>query len=282
MVLFIFPDALWNIFVNSSAILFFVKNNFFKIISGFILLFFLYHAAEYMIVFKNSPTGFLGFQFLFFLTAWLVAKWQTGKGLSAWGLGLRKHFLQQLLIGILIGIVLYGLYFFISIRCGAEKIVSAPSLNQVLSPFFLFVFGNFFSSFSEDILTRGYVYQHSYRKLSGTTIVLLSALVYLLNHIYRLSDGPQAWIYLFALGIFYVLPLIISKRLWFTGGMHWSGNCFFFFTHGIMTTDNGSLHFSPNYILVICILLLLPVTIWITKSFTRKFELKPVPYEGKD
>lgn len=259
-----------------------MRNNFIKIIAGFALLFVLYHAAEYMIVFKNSPAGFLGFQFLFFLAAWLIARWQTGKGLSAWGLGANDGFVAQLIIGMLMGIVLYGLSFFISITLGVEKISSIPSFQHAVSPFLLFVFGNFFSSFSEDILTRGYVYRHSPGKTSVTTIALLSASIYLLNHIYRLTDGPQAWIYLFALGIFYVIPLILSKQLWITGGMHWAGNCFFFFTHGILTTDSGSRGFSANYILAICILLLLPLNIWLTKFFTRKFGNEPISDAIKD
>jgi uncharacterized protein len=175
-----------------------------------------------------------------------------------------------LLAGMFMGIVLYGLSFIISLSLGMEIIIERPSLPAALSPFLLFVFGNFFSSFSEDILTRAYVYHHVKEKISGIWIIFLSALIYLLNHIYRLDDGPQAWIYLFTLGIVYVIPLVVSKRLWFTGGMHWAGNCVFFFTHGIMKTGDGPVHISSNYILVLCSLLLIPVNYAVLKLLKGK------------
>ena len=56
-----------------------------KILIGFILLFSLYHAAEYMIMFENNIPGFFLFQFLFFFSAWLISKWQSGKGFLSLG-----------------------------------------------------------------------------------------------------------------------------------------------------------------------------------------------------
>jgi len=128
------------------------------VLIGFILLFGLYHAAEYMIVFKNSPLGFLGFQLLFFVAARLIAKWQSLPGLAAWGLSGKKYFLKHLLLGMVMGLLLYGLTFMISILLGAEKITLLPEMDAIIGPLSLFIFGNFFSSVSEDILTRGYVY----------------------------------------------------------------------------------------------------------------------------
>jgi hypothetical protein len=51
-------------------------------LAGFAALFGLYHAAEYMILFNNSPAGFLAFQALFFLAAWAIARWQAKPGLA--------------------------------------------------------------------------------------------------------------------------------------------------------------------------------------------------------
>src|SRR5689334_22138391 len=100
-----------------------------KVISGFAVLFCLYHAAEYMIVFKNSPAGFLGLQVLFFVAAWIIGRVQTGTGFNAWGLDTRKGLLRPLLAGILLGIVLYGSTLLISIALGLEKIISIPSFS---------------------------------------------------------------------------------------------------------------------------------------------------------
>src|SRR5688572_14205931 len=193
-------------------------------IFGFIILFATYHTAEYMIVFKNSSVGFLLFQLLFFFAAWLIAKMQSGQGLGAWGLSFKKGFLRHLGLGMIMGIILYGFTFLISLSAGSERISEIPSFTESHTPLSLFILGNFFSSFSEDILTRGYVYFHMKERTGGWWIVFISATIYVLNHIYRLNEGIETYSYLFFLGILYVIPLVLTKRLWITGGMHWAGN----------------------------------------------------------
>lgn len=237
-----------------------------KLVAGFAVLFCLYHAAEYMVVFKNSPLGFLGFQALFFIAAWLTARLQTGKGLSAWGMDVKKGWLKHLATGMLMGLALYGSCLIISLVLGLEKIKSIPSFSSIAMPLSLFIFGNFFSSLSEDVLTRGYVYHH-FKKINANALIFISAAIYLLNHIYRLKDGPQAWLYLFMLGVLFIIPLIKTGRLWFTGGMHWAGNCFFYTTHELIKTESVPGKPSTNYILVICMLILIPVNNWLLNKW---------------
>ena len=237
-----------------------------KVIIGFIVLFLLYHAAEYMILFKKNPAGFLVFQGFFFVAAWFIAQWQFKQNLSAWGLSTKKHFLRQLLLGMLMGIILYGLTYSINLVTGIENKMAIPPLPYLASQLLIFVFGNFFSSFSEDILTRGYLYKHLNGKLSVPILIFISAAVYLLNHIYRLGDGFTTCLYLFLLGVLFVIPLILTKRLWFTGGMHWAGNSFFYLTHGLIQSGSGSTSYSPNYTLCICILLMIPIIYYLLKK----------------
>lgn len=236
-----------------------MKLKYLSVLAGFIVLFCLYHAAEYMIIFKNSAAGFLGFQFLFFCSAWCIAKIQFKQGMKAWGLGTGKFFFWHLAVGMLMGIVLYGLTFGISVFTGAEKIISIPSWKAIAAPLGLFIFGNFFSSVSEDILTRGYLYKHFIAKWSGGVLVIISAVVYLLNHIYRLADGIETYTYLLMLGILFIIPVIRTQQLWFTSGMHWAGNCFFYYSHELIKIADGTGKISPNYLLILCILVLIPV-----------------------
>ncbi len=239
----------------------------FKIFTGFLVLFGLYHAAEYMIVFKSSPAGFLGFQAVFFLAAWGIARWQGFRGMSAWGLDTGKRFLMLLLAGMLMGLVLYGLAFLIATGSDAERIVTVPPFSEISSALSLFVFGNFFSSFSEDILTRGYVYRHLEGKMSAVVIVIASALIYTFNHIYKLDKGFEMLFYLFSLGLVYVVPLVVSGRLWFTGGMHWAGNCLFYYTHELIKTEDGNGPVSFNYILAILCMLFIPLVYFINQKW---------------
>lgn len=238
----------------------------FKFILGFICLFLLYHTAEYMIIFKKNPAGFLVFQGFFFAAAWLIAQWQFKQSLSAWGLNTRKYFLRHLLMGMVMGVLLYGLTYFINLITGVEQKTFVPPATYLATQLLIFVFGNFFSSFSEDILTRGYLYKHFGEKLSVPVFIFISAAVYLLNHVYRLGDGFVTYLYLFLLGVLFVIPLVLTKRLWFTGGMHWAGNSFFFLTHGLIQTDSGNTSFSPNITLCICIVLMIPVNYYILKK----------------
>lgn len=237
-----------------------------KIFTGFLVLFLLYHFAEYMIVFKNSPAGFLGFQLLFFVAAWGIARWQGFKGFAAWGLDGRKNWLLHLLVGMLMGLALYGLAFLIALKTDAEKITAIPDFSSISSSLALFVFGNFFSSLSEDILTRGYVFRHLKGKVSLLVIVFASAFIYTLNHIYKLDKGFELLFYLFSLGLVYIVPVVVSGRLWFTGGMHWAGNCLFFYTHEIIKTDNGNGSVSFNYLLAFLSLLFIPLVYFLHRK----------------
>ena len=238
-----------------------------KILIGFLLLFTLYHTAEYFVLFQNNPKAFLIVQLIFFLTAWLIARWQKFKGLSTWGMDTGKQWVKHLISGMSMGVVLYGLTYAISLAIGSEVITHVPGAGVIISQLGLFCFGVFFSSFSEDILTRGYLFKHFGDKIPATAFVLVSAAVYLLNHIYRLNDGWETCTYLFALGVLFTIPVVLTKRLWFTGGMHWIGNTVYYLTHSIINTKTVDRHLAPNTIFIISIVLSIPVVVLVIRSF---------------
>lgn len=237
-----------------------------KIVLTFISLFILYHLAEYMILFRNNVLGFFGFQSLFFLAAWLFGKWYNKQGLKCWSLPFSKEIWKNILIGIFLGLVLYAVPFSISIALGVETIVIIPNISTLITASLPFAFGVLFSSFSEDILTRGIVYTYFKKKISIPFLIILSASIYLLNHIYRLSDGADTLLYLFLLGIIFIIPLINTKNLWLTGSMHWAGNTFFFVTHSVIQTQTGSDFISSNYLFSIWLLLFIPVIWFLSKT----------------
>jgi membrane protease YdiL (CAAX protease family) len=240
------------------------------LIAGFLLLFALYHVAEYFVLFKYNPIAFLVVQLIFFIAAWLVARWQKFHGLSAWGLGTGKGWLKHLAVGMLMGVVLYGVTYAVSLGIGSETITHIPDASETVPPLALFCFGVFFSSFSEDILTRGYLFKHFRDKMPKGIFVFVSSSIYLLNHIYRIADGWGTCAYLFALGILFAIPLVLTKRLWFTGGMHWIGNTTYYLTHNIITTKTNEGHLAPNTILIFSIVILIPITIFISKNIKGK------------
>jgi membrane protease YdiL (CAAX protease family) len=237
-----------------------------KIIVSFVILFALYHFAEYMIVFKNNAFGFFSFQILFFVIAVLLGNWYSKKGLATWGLPFSKKIFRPFIFGTVLGIVMYAVPFLASISLGIEKIANVPAIGDIFMLSLPFAFGVLFSSISEDVLTRGIIYTHFNNKIKTIWLVLLSATIYLLNHIYRLNDGIESLLYIFLLGIVFIIPVIHTKNLWFTGGMHWAGNTFFFVSHNIIQTEENYRLLSPNFLFAICLALFIPIIWFLTKN----------------
>lgn len=233
-----------------------------KVLVSFVLLFALYHGAEYFILFQNNAAGFLGVQALFFVVAGLLGVWYRGNGLGAWGLPFTRKAWAPLLTGVAVGVVLYAVPFFVALAFGIEKVGKVPDGAAMLKASLPFAFGVLFSSFSEDVLTRGVPYAHFHNRIKVTWLVLLSAAVYVLNHIYRLIDGPDTLLYLFLLGVVYILPVVFTRSLWLTGGMHWAGNVFFFVTHSVIQTEEAHPAFSYNYLFATWLVLAIPL-VWL-------------------
>ncbi|WP_460559125.1 CPBP family intramembrane glutamic endopeptidase [Ferruginibacter profundus] len=239
-----------------------------KIITGFIILFGIYHAAEYMMLFKNSAAGLLALQGVFFIAAWIIARWQTGEGLSAWGLAINKKAMRQLAYGLIAGFFIYSLYFFTCIKLQVEHIVNMPSFGVFIMQFCYLGFGTALTSLSEDIFTRAYLYRFLHNTISRVLLIIISALVYVLNHIYRLQDGWHVWAYLFIIGVFLMLAFVNTKSIWLTFGLHWSGNMVYHSTSNIITTENSVHHAIGLYVYILFLLLLIPVTAIISRKKT--------------
>ena len=241
-----------------------------KISVSFVVMFILYHSAEYMILFKNSIGGFFIFQFLFFLSAWILGNWNQKNGFDFWGLSFSNFKTKHVLIGIISGIILYGIPYIFSLSLGIEFLSKIPVWTDILKASIPFSFGVIFSSFSEDILTRGTVFRLFNNKIKTGWIILISSILYLLNHIYRLNDGFDTLSYLFLLGVLFIIPLIFTKSLWITGFMHWSGNTFFFVSHNVIQTDSNMDILTPNQIFSIWILILIPIIYYLGLKYKSR------------
>ncbi len=239
-----------------------------KISISFILLFLLYHTAEYMIMFKNNIPLFFTFQIIFFITAIILGKWYSGSGLAAWGLPFSKRIVTNIILGILLGVLLYSVPYCLALIFGIEKIIYFPSTPVLIKNSLPFAIGVLFTSLSEDILTRGLIFAHFKEKLKPVFLAILSASIYLLNHIYRLNGGLDVLLYIFLLGIIFIIPVLNSKNLWITGAMHWAGNLFFYISHDVIEVQEKDEFLGYNYLFSICILLMIPL-IWV---LTRKFK----------
>lgn len=221
-----------------------------------------------MILYRNSAAGFLSFSAIFFLLAWLVARWQGFRGWKAWGLGRNNSGRILLLIGLLIGLAAGALSQFASLAAGIEVISFVPAAPQFLSQASLFIFGCAVSSLTEDVLTRGYVVRHLQERAGPLLIVCISALVYVLNHIHRLNE-PLYLLYLFILGIQLAIPLLFTRSIWYTFGVHWAGNMIYHISNNVMHTGGGSNPFPALGVGILAMLVLIPINYLICRELAR-------------
>ncbi len=237
-----------------------------RIVTGFLVLFACYHTAQHMMLYQNNPALFLGLMIAFLPLAWGVARWEGFSGLSAWGLTGGKTAFTQTGKGFLAGILVFGVFFFTNLGLDIERIDSIPEPGIFFSQLCLFLAGTFFPSLAEDILTRSYLYRFLQNKFPPYTLLVLSAVVYVLNHFERLEDGWLVWIYLFIIGLYLMLALQRTGNIWLTLGLHWSGNVLFQVTHTIIKTAPGKNNFPPMVIYICFLLLLLPVTYLLSRK----------------
>lgn len=221
-------------------------------LAGFLLLFFIYHFPEFFTAFWIMAVFKIGFLLLAFVTGRL----QGWKGLEGFGLGLRMGWWQQLVKGLLLGLLFFGLAEGLAVVFGYEKFNGIAAADVLLKQLPLILLMTFFPSIAEDILTRGYLYGHLFSKMKPWHWVLLSAVVYVLNHMWRLTESPAVLVYLFMLGLVLAFTVWKTKALWLALGIHWGANIAFESSHSIVQTEAIVAHDGSTWILAIVWLIL--------------------------
>ena len=236
--------------------------------AGFLFLFVLYHFPEFFSAFWIMALFKIGF----LVAAFFLARAQGWRGLGGYGLALKSNWLVQLLVGLLLGLAFFALSFYLSILLGYESIVSSKSIAAFAGQVPMLLLMTVFPSVAEDILTRGYLYAHLEKYMKPAYWVLLSALVYVLNHIWRLGDGAAVLSYLLLLGLVLAYAVIITKSLWLAFGIHWGANIAYESTRTLFTTTSTSSDAS-TWILAGCWgLLLVLLILW--QSYRKPREVR--------
>lgn len=237
-----------------------------KTITGFLVLFACYHTAQSMMLYHNNTHLFLGLMMAFLPLAWIIAKWQGFSGLDAWGMSGGKTVFKQTGKGFLAGFLVMGLFFITTLIIDIDRIETIPAIGVFLPQLGLFLVGTFFPSLAEDILTRAYLYRFLQDKFPPYTLLVFSAVVYVLNHFERLSDGWLVWVYLFIIGLYLMLALQRTGNIWLTLGLHWSGNVLYQITHNIIQTVPGKNDFPSMFLYILFLLLLIPATYLLSRK----------------
>lgn len=247
-----------------------MKKNWFSAAAGFLLLFAVYHFPEFF----NALWIMAVFKIGFLLVGLLLARLQGYTGLGAFGLNLHKGWAGNLLKGLLTGIFFFGLAACLAVWLGFDRFVSIANTTAFIKQIPLILLMTVFPSVAEDILTRGYLYRHLKNELSGKTFILVSASVFVLNHIWRLGDHPASLIYLFVLGLALAYAVWITRSLWLAFGMHWGANIAFETNSSLVKTESVSNNHQSTWILAVCFLLML-FFVWIPKKYFKYGKSNP-------
>lgn len=223
------------------------KKEIYSFISGFFILFLIYHFPEFFSVFWVAAV----FKTVFLLVALLLAFFQGWRKVSIYGLILKSKWGLKLFLGLIVGLFGFGLSVLISTLFGFEKIVSFPSTQMLIDQLPMILLMTSIPSIAEDILTRGYLFGHLKNVMSGKMWILISAVVYVLNHIWRLTDGVAVLSYLFLLGLLLAYTVWDTKSLWLAFGIHWGANIAFESTNSLIKTESEGFYQGSTWILAL-------------------------------
>jgi membrane protease YdiL (CAAX protease family) len=163
---------------------------------------------------------------MFLPIAWLAGRALGYRGLDAWFMGLTPRWSLLLAACFALAVLaktaalgagaMIGVY---QLAAPSHAGVSALVLGGLWT-----LLQTFFPSVAEDILTRGFLMRAMPALSTRWMFVVASASLYVLNHIYRLANGPSEWLALFCYGLAYAAALFYSRSLWAAIGLHWGWN----------------------------------------------------------
>jgi membrane protease YdiL (CAAX protease family) len=214
-----------------------------NLLIGFLIIFLLYQLAEAngqdLLKFPGKPYSILLLFLLILPAAALIARWQNNSGLAAYGMGLYAGWWQNYLLGVGLGLVVQTILEYVGIQLGVRHVSNFHFSWRILIAGILWVlFTNFPAAAGEDLITRGYLWR--FMQTSPLLVfVLISSLVYTLNHIIRLLTRPVTnWYHLPFLGVTLAYALYQTGSLWFVIGLHQSGNVIYYLMQQMVDITN--------------------------------------------
>lgn len=196
--------------------------------AGFLILFALYQSAEGI---GQRIFHSFGLQAtlmaLCVIAAWPVGRYLLGgKGYDVYALDWKPRVPIWLAAGLGLALVVKTTALVAGVAGGfydvkpADLSAPGPSLARALG---LALISTFIASLAEDILTRGFWWPTNlFRR--GAVFVIVTSFIYVLNHVYRLGNGPHEWVMLFCFGVAYASAMVRTGSLWAALAVHWGWN----------------------------------------------------------
>jgi membrane protease YdiL (CAAX protease family) len=238
-----------------------------RAIFGFLLLFLLYQSAEGVgqRILGSFPAQ-AGLMLLCVVAAWPVGRFiLRRRGFDAYALEWQRLVPAWLVGGILLAFATKLLALAVGLRLDAYRVemqTSSQSMGALVPVVALALLSTFVPSIAEDIITRGFWWRVPGRTLRGTTFVVVTSTIYVLNHVYRLGNGPSEWLMLFCFGVTYALAVTRTGSLWAAVGVHWGWNLANALLGTFATVETISEHApllsAAAHLLMAALILLLP------------------------
>lgn len=103
-------------------------------------------------------------------------------------------------------------------EAGAWRLPAGGALGMLL-------LSTFVPSLVEDVLTRGFpLFAARWRKAGPALLILISAALYVANHLWRFDWGAGEQLRLFAMGLAFAAAAWRWQSLWAAVGLHWGWN----------------------------------------------------------
>lgn len=198
-----------------------------KLALVFTILFIAYQLPEGLgMRIMHSVPAMSALMLMFLPIAWLAGRALGYRGLDAWFMGLTPRWSLLLVACFALAVLAKAAALGVGARLGVYQLAAfgQAGVSAMLLGGLWTLFQTFFPSVAEDIVTRGFLMRAMPALSRRWLFVPASAGLYVLNHIYRLSNGPSEWLTLFCYGLAYGAALFYSRSLWAAIGLHWGWN----------------------------------------------------------
>lgn len=194
---------------------------------AFALLFAAYQAPEGLAArWLGQPALAAALMLAFLPLAWAVAR-RLGLGMAAaYALEWRPQATRWLLGGLALALAAKAAALAAGLQLGVYAAADqAPTTAAALAGTLAWLaLATFVPSLAEDLLTRGFWARVPGWRWRGLAYVLFTTTLYVLNHVYRLANGPAEWLMLACFGLAYAAAAWRSGSLWAAVGLHWGWN----------------------------------------------------------
>jgi uncharacterized protein len=194
----------------------------------FLLLFLWYQAPEGLARLGAPFPLWATVMLLFLPLAWGLGRWLGYRpGLAAYALELRRGWAPALLLTLTLALFVRALALPVGHALGIlslAPLAQAPAAGALVLGVLGALATTFFPSIAEDILTRGLWFRAWPVAGRGVGYVAFTALLYVLNHVYRLHLGPREWLMLLCMGLAFGAATVRTGSLWGAVGLHWGWN----------------------------------------------------------